>query len=116
MNFGADADGASLSSCSIYPTVLFNVSCNDVRFFLSNCVHFVAGQFFTQLTSVFIVNGGWGTWGKWQACSKKCGTGTQHRSRFCNRPSPAHGGKHCSGQSRQTRKCNIQHCPGRLQL
>ena len=62
----------------------------------------------------FAVNGGWGTWSKWHACSKTCGNGTQYRSRFCNKPSPAHGGKQCSGPNKETRKCNTKTCPGRL--
>ncbi|XP_073244555.1 SCO-spondin-like isoform X1 [Porites lutea] len=57
------------------------------------------------------VNGGWGTWSKWHACSKTCGNGTQYRSRFCNKPSPAHGGKQCSGPNKETRKCNTKICP-----
>ncbi|XP_078377130.1 SCO-spondin-like isoform X1 [Oculina patagonica] len=56
-------------------------------------------------------NGGWGSWGKWGACSKTCGTGTQYRSRYCNKPRPAYGGKTCPGQNRESRRCRTNPCP-----
>ena len=46
-------------------------------------------------------------------CSKSCGSGMQSRSRQCNNPAPAHGGKMCQGQSKQTRQCNSQICPSK---
>ncbi|XP_058951792.2 A disintegrin and metalloproteinase with thrombospondin motifs adt-1 isoform X1 [Pocillopora verrucosa] len=57
------------------------------------------------------INGGWGPWGKWWACSKSCGTGSQFRTRTCTKPPPAYNGKHCTGVNRQTKSCNIHHCP-----
>lgn len=41
------------------------------------------------------VDGNWGTWSDWGECSKKCGTGTQQRSRTCDNPQPQHGGADC---------------------
>ncbi|XP_020629634.1 SCO-spondin-like [Orbicella faveolata] len=57
------------------------------------------------------VNGGWSSWGKWCACSKPCGTGSQYRNRACTRPPPSYRGKQCTGQDKETRNCNTHHCP-----
>ena len=60
----------------------------------------------------FLADGGWSAWGKWCACSKTCGTGTQHRSRTCTNPRPAYGGRECLGENTETRNCNTNSCPG----
>ena len=58
---------------------------------------------------LFLVNGGYGPWGKWSDCSKTCGkqTGTRRRDRLCNNPSPQNGGKDCSelGKDTETQSC-----------
>ena len=41
------------------------------------------------------VNGNWGAWGSWGACLSDCGEGLQRRSRSCDSPSPAQGGRIC---------------------
>ena len=58
------------------------------------------------------VNGNWGDWGEWGECSKTCGEGEHGRTRQCNNPAPAYGGKHCEGPFRQRRPCKEQYCPG----
>ena len=59
------------------------------------------------------VNGIWGEWASWGACSKTCRTGgTQTRQRTCNNPSPKYGGKHCDGESSGSKSCNEIPCPG----
>ena len=58
------------------------------------------------------VNGNWGAFGPYGACSKSCGGGTQTRHRACNNPAPAHGGRACPGSSSNFRACNTHHCPG----
>ena len=61
---------------------------------------------------VFVVDGRWSSWGAWGTCSKACGTGNQHRKRYCNNPPPSNGGKTCSGTSVDYRQCHIQSCSG----
>ncbi|XP_045184211.2 coadhesin-like [Mercenaria mercenaria] len=58
------------------------------------------------------VDGDWGQWTGYQACSRTCGTGTQTRYRYCNSPHPAHGGKDCVGNSYDTQNCYLMACPG----
>ena len=61
---------------------------------------------------VFTVNGQWGSWQAWNACSVSCKGGVQRRKRSCNNPSPAHGGTDCVGVSMVTQSCNLKPCPG----
>ncbi|CAH1801182.1 unnamed protein product [Owenia fusiformis] len=57
------------------------------------------------------VNGGWSTWGVWDACSLPCGGGTQSRTRTCDNPAPSCSGASCSGDLTSTSACNTQCCP-----
>jgi len=57
------------------------------------------------------VNGNWGCWSEYRSCSKTCGRGHQNRSRSCDNPAPAHGGKDCFGKEEMTTDCNIWPCP-----
>ncbi|XP_056155186.1 SCO-spondin [Lampris incognitus] len=58
------------------------------------------------------VSGGWSTWSPWSQCSSECDSGVQTRERFCNLPSPQHGGSTCPGPHIQTRDCNSHPCSG----
>ncbi|KAK3738880.1 hypothetical protein QZH41_014662 [Actinostola sp. cb2023] len=62
-------------------------------------------------TKLCPVNGGWSKYSAWSTCSKKCGGGTQKRTRSCTKPKPARGGKKCAGSAADTRKCNTKPCP-----
>ncbi|XP_053374277.1 coadhesin-like [Mercenaria mercenaria] len=57
-----------------------------------------------------VINGNWGAWSRYSACSHSCGTGTMTRYRNCNNPPPSVGGYGCSGISQQTAACNIRPC------
>jgi len=56
--------------------------------------------------------GGWGAWGEYSSCSQSCGRGQQTRSRSCGN---AEGGRHCEGDSSETRDCNTISCEGETQ-
>ena len=57
------------------------------------------------------INGNWGAWKEWTACSAACNGGTRRRSRFCDAPIPAHGGSECPGDQKVNETCNTQACP-----
>ena len=59
------------------------------------------------------VNGNWGAWSVFGACTSTCGAGLQIRRRQCNNPAPANGGENCDGNITDTQHCNTQACPGR---
>nr|XP_039262899.1 A disintegrin and metalloproteinase with thrombospondin motifs 3-like [Styela clava] len=58
------------------------------------------------------VDGAWGVWSSYGICSRSCGTGVMMRTRQCNRPRPAYGGKTCPGLSIEYGLCNKQSCVG----
>ena len=53
-----------------------------------------------------------GGWSRYGACSRACGGGT--RSRNCNNPAPANGGKACVGYASEA--CNMRVCGGSICL
>ncbi|EDO35765.1 predicted protein, partial [Nematostella vectensis] len=56
-------------------------------------------------------NGEWSDFSKWSTCSKSCGGGIMSRTRTCSNPKPAHGGKECEGDAKETKACGISPCP-----
>ncbi|XP_060104212.1 SCO-spondin-like [Heteronotia binoei] len=67
-----------------------------------------------QLACVFSlcpVDGGFAPWSLWTPCSLTCGgLGNMTRSRDCNNPSPANGGKECVGPRVDIRYCQAPDC------
>ncbi|XP_011537602.1 A disintegrin and metalloproteinase with thrombospondin motifs 14 isoform X1 [Homo sapiens] len=57
-------------------------------------------------------DGGWSSWTKFGSCSRSCGGGVRSRSRSCNNPSPAYGGRLCLGPMFEYQVCNSEECPG----
>ncbi|KAM4839072.1 A disintegrin and metalloproteinase with thrombospondin motifs 14 isoform 2-T2 [Urocitellus parryii] len=57
-------------------------------------------------------DGGWSSWTKFGSCSRSCGGGVRSRSRSCDNPPPAYGGRLCSGPSFEYQVCNPEECPG----
>ncbi|XP_074645963.1 uncharacterized protein LOC141902220 [Tubulanus polymorphus] len=51
------------------------------------------------------IDGHWGQWSTYGACSTSCGTGTQQRTRQCDNPAPKHGGNSCPGISVESAQC-----------
>ncbi|XP_069123085.1 A disintegrin and metalloproteinase with thrombospondin motifs 3-like [Argopecten irradians] len=56
------------------------------------------------------VNGGWGEWAAWGACSNDCGVGLKQRSRICNNPVPMYGGRLCTGDEEKIETCASEVC------
>uniref|UniRef100_A0A8C1RJQ0 ADAM metallopeptidase with thrombospondin type 1 motif, 2 n=1 Tax=Cyprinus carpio TaxID=7962 RepID=A0A8C1RJQ0_CYPCA len=55
-------------------------------------------------------DGHWGQWTKFGSCSRTCGGGVQFRTRECNNPSPANGGRTCYGNNYEFQICNMEEC------
>uniref|UniRef100_A0A803VWD1 ADAM metallopeptidase with thrombospondin type 1 motif 2 n=1 Tax=Ficedula albicollis TaxID=59894 RepID=A0A803VWD1_FICAL len=60
-------------------------------------------------------DGHWGAWSKFGSCSRTCGTGVKYRTRQCDNPHPANGGRTCVGPSYEFQLCNTQECPKDLE-
>ncbi|KAK6183138.1 hypothetical protein SNE40_010671 [Patella caerulea] len=56
-----------------------------------------------------VMPGGWGNW-SYSTCSKSCGLGTSIRTRKCNNPAPANGGKNCPGSPTEEVACHRRAC------
>uniref|UniRef100_A0A452VI64 ADAM metallopeptidase with thrombospondin type 1 motif 2 n=1 Tax=Ursus maritimus TaxID=29073 RepID=A0A452VI64_URSMA len=59
-------------------------------------------------------DGNWGAWSPFGSCSRTCGTGVKFRTRQCDNPHPANGGRTCSGLGYDFQLCNSQDCPDSL--
>eukprot|EP00069_Balaena_mysticetus_P022543 bmy_03343T0 len=59
-------------------------------------------------------DGNWGAWSPFGSCSRTCGTGVKFRTRQCDNPHPANGGRTCSGLAYDFQLCNSQDCPDTL--
>ncbi|NXE81340.1 ATS7 metalloproteinase, partial [Cochlearius cochlearius] len=57
------------------------------------------------------IDGGWGSWSSWAACSRSCGAGVQSAERQCSSPTPKYGGRYCLGERKRFRICNVRPCP-----
>uniref|UniRef100_A0AAZ3RXC9 ADAM metallopeptidase with thrombospondin type 1 motif, 2 n=1 Tax=Oncorhynchus tshawytscha TaxID=74940 RepID=A0AAZ3RXC9_ONCTS len=55
-------------------------------------------------------DGGWGTWSNFGSCSRTCGGGVRFRTRQCDNPTPANGGRTCYGNSYEFQLCNLEEC------
>lgn len=57
------------------------------------------------------MHGGFGDWSQWTDCSVTCGSGSKQRSRICDTPYPAYGGRNCSGNYQEQSICKDRYCP-----
>ncbi|TDH07702.1 hypothetical protein EPR50_G00108720 [Perca flavescens] len=55
-------------------------------------------------------DGNWGSWSEFGQCSRTCGGGVQFRTRECDNPRPANGGRSCMGATNQFQMCNTNEC------
>ncbi|XP_074657985.1 uncharacterized protein LOC141910975 [Tubulanus polymorphus] len=58
------------------------------------------------------IDGHWGRWSTYTACSVSCGKGTRQRTRRCDDPAPRNGGATCTGNATETTTC-FQKCLGK---
>nr|XP_044612490.1 A disintegrin and metalloproteinase with thrombospondin motifs 14 isoform X8 [Equus asinus] len=65
-----------------------------------------------SLEQTYGQDGGWSSWTTFGSCSRSCGGGVRSRSRSCDNPPPAYGGRLCSGPTFQYQICNSEECPG----
>ncbi|XP_037660612.1 A disintegrin and metalloproteinase with thrombospondin motifs 14 [Choloepus didactylus] len=73
--------------------------------FKGNCVWKSPEQTYGQ-------DGGWSSWTNFGSCSRSCGGGVRSRSRSCDYPPPAYGGRPCPGPMFEYQVCNSEECPG----
>uniref|UniRef100_H3B101 ADAM metallopeptidase with thrombospondin type 1 motif 14 n=1 Tax=Latimeria chalumnae TaxID=7897 RepID=H3B101_LATCH len=73
--------------------------------FKGHCIWKTSDQSYSQ-------DGGWSSWTKFGSCSRTCGGGVRFRSRHCNNPVPAYGGRECSGPTLEYQMCNTEECVG----
>ncbi|XFG08582.1 hypothetical protein AB1E19_012206 [Capra hircus] len=69
------------------------------------------GSVLVRVPVIVQVPGGFSQWSAWRPCSVTCGKGIQKRSRLCNNPSPANGGKPCQGSDSEMQNCHQKPCP-----
>nr|XP_015205093.1 PREDICTED: A disintegrin and metalloproteinase with thrombospondin motifs 2 isoform X1 [Lepisosteus oculatus] len=55
-------------------------------------------------------DGNWGMWSKFGSCSRTCGGGVRFRTRQCDNPLPANGGRTCYGPNYEFQLCNTEEC------
>lgn len=58
----------------------------------------------------FLVDGNWGEWSSWSACTKSCGVGVRMRVRSCDNPPPSKEGRDCVGHNTQKVDCKSGDC------
>nr|XP_060624827.1 A disintegrin and metalloproteinase with thrombospondin motifs 14 isoform X2 [Anolis sagrei ordinatus] len=73
--------------------------------FKGHCIWKTSEQPYSQ-------DGSWSSWSKFGSCSRTCGGGVRSRSRNCNNPPPAYGGRHCPGATYEYQVCNTEDCRG----
>ncbi|KAF2987068.1 hypothetical protein EK904_012993, partial [Melospiza melodia maxima] len=76
--------------------------------FKGHCIWKTSEQPYSQ-------DGSWSSWSKFGSCSRTCGGGVRSRSRSCDNPPPAYGGRPCPGATYEYQVCNAEECPGPFQ-
>ncbi|KAL4223846.1 hypothetical protein ACF0H5_017311 [Mactra antiquata] len=56
------------------------------------------------------IDGHWGPWSSYGACSVTCETGRRTRTRKCNHPAPQYGGHKCPGSATSYTSCQLDAC------
>ncbi|XP_062392780.1 A disintegrin and metalloproteinase with thrombospondin motifs 2 [Sardina pilchardus] len=72
--------------------------------------HCFKGHCITLTPDILRQDGSWGQWSKFGSCSRTCGGGVRFRTRQCDNPIPANGGRTCYGNSYEFQLCSIEEC------
>uniref|UniRef100_A0A3Q3ACX3 ADAM metallopeptidase with thrombospondin type 1 motif, 2a n=1 Tax=Kryptolebias marmoratus TaxID=37003 RepID=A0A3Q3ACX3_KRYMA len=73
--------------------------------------HCFKGSCIKLTPSLLKQHGSWGTWSPFGTCSRTCGGGVRFRTRQCDNPPPANGGRTCFGNSYEFQLCSQESCP-----
>lgn len=116
-NSACDGDGEEQEPCNTVHcpgTIDTNLLCLSLCFSSTYSRYVLCWESLRAMIFHYVlpVNGGWSNWSPWSQCSSECDSGVQTRERFCNSPSPQHGGSSCPGPQIQTRDCNSHPCLG----
>uniref|UniRef100_A0A8C2MET6 Hemicentin-1 n=1 Tax=Cricetulus griseus TaxID=10029 RepID=A0A8C2MET6_CRIGR len=96
-----------LSNSSLYITAARKEDTSEYECVARNFM----GSVLVRVPVIVQVHGGFSLWSAWRSCSVTCGKGIQKRSRLCNNPLPANGGRPCQGSDSETRHCQNKLCP-----
>ncbi|KAL2095227.1 hypothetical protein ACEWY4_009946 [Coilia grayii] len=72
--------------------------------------HCFKGHCITLTPDILRQDGHWGQWSKFGSCSRTCGGGVRFRTRQCDNPIPANGGRTCYGNSYEFQLCSLEDC------
>ncbi|XP_068570741.1 A disintegrin and metalloproteinase with thrombospondin motifs 2-like isoform X2 [Cebidichthys violaceus] len=75
-----------------------------------NGKHCFKGQCMWLTPDIIKQDGTWGTWSEFGQCSRTCGGGVHFRTRDCDNPRPANGGRTCMGATHQFQMCDTNEC------
>ncbi|XP_069466600.1 A disintegrin and metalloproteinase with thrombospondin motifs 14 isoform X2 [Ambystoma mexicanum] len=85
---------------------LDGTECSQAKWcFKGHCIWKTPEQPYSQ-------DGSWSSWSRFGSCSRTCGGGVRSRSRQCNNPPPAYGGRECPGSTYEYQICNSEECRG----
>ncbi|VDH95487.1 Hypothetical predicted protein [Mytilus galloprovincialis] len=105
---GGGSDPIWLDDMGCDGTELRIADCKHLGWNIHNCNH--GEDVGVRCTGEYGVNGNWGSWSVWTACSSSCDSGHQTRSRLCNNPAPSSNGAYCYGKSFEVLNCSIASC------
>ena len=63
----------------------------------------------------FLVDCTWDDWSEWSDCTKSCGNGVKMSNRKIKQE-PFFGGRKCEGNDTRFMPCNLELCPGYVNL
>ncbi|XP_052701223.1 coadhesin-like isoform X1 [Crassostrea angulata] len=78
---------------------------NSPAFIMIRVLVYVGILVLIQSAASQTVNGNWGQWTAYGACSVTCGVGTHQRTRSCDSPAPSGGGTTCPGDALEAKTC-----------